>query len=198
MSEDERKQLTLWVAESQVNKWDDYADELNFTSRAEMIRRAVEFFYSSKTGETEDKASMADQVMAEVDDLKDKIDRNRSEMTDIRREQISQDNVQSFAQEISYEISQDLDQTKDNYRQVIRELAEDGIEYIHIDMDAIGFPEEVDEEFGEMSQVVTIEDVEENNILRPLIANIAQSEDDLEDQYGIEILDETEAVAHGI
>lgn len=193
----ERKQLTIWVSEDQVQNWDSYQEELGFQNRAEMIRRAVEYFHSTKTGENEGEA-ISDEVIGEIDSLQDKIDRTRAELSDIRREQISQDNIQSFAQETSYFLSKDLDSQTNNYRQVIQDLAEGGIEYIRIDMDAIGFPDKVDEEFGEMSQVVTIEDVEENKILRPLIVNIAQSEDDIEDQYGIEVLDENEAVAYGV
>ncbi|MDL0145781.1 hypothetical protein [Halobacterium salinarum] len=193
----ERKQLTIWVSENQVNNWDSYQEELGFQNRAEMIRRAVEYFYSTKTGEGEGQA-IAEDVLGELDSLQDKIDRTRADLGDIRREQISQDNIQDFAQETSYFLSKDLDSGIDDYRQVIRELAEDGVEYIRIDMDSIGFPDEVDEEFGDVSQVVSIEDVEDSSILRPLIGNIAQSEDDIEDQYGIEVLSEEEAVAYGV
>ncbi|MDL0144538.1 hypothetical protein [Halobacterium salinarum] len=84
-----------------------------------------------------------------------------------------------------------------HYQDIIQDLAKDGIEYIRIDMDSVGFPEERDEEFGEMARVVTIKDVEESDILRPLIANISQS-NDLESQFGVEVLDETEAVSYRI
>ncbi|QGA82075.1 hypothetical protein [Halomicrobium sp. LC1Hm] len=92
----------------------------------------------------------------------------------------------------------DDEEIQSHYRDIIRDLADDEIEYIRVDLDAIGFPEQREEEFGEMTRVVTIKDVEQSKILRPLIANIAESEDDIENQYGIEVLDEEEAVLYGI
>lgn len=92
----------------------------------------------------------------------------------------------------------DDEEIQSHYRDIIQDLADDGIEYIRVDLDAIGFPDQREEEFGEMSRVVTIEDVEESKILCPLIANIAESGSDIENQFGIEVLDEEEAVLYGI
>lgn len=193
---DDRKQLTLYVGEEQLERWDKYQDELHFSSRAEMIRRAVEFFYSVQS-EDEDNL-MYDEILKEMDDLKDQVEIAISQIGRVREEQISQDNVQSFAQETSYFISQDLDLINTDDRKIIQQLVDEGIEYLRIDLGAIGFPDQVDEEFSDRSQVVRIEDAAENKILRPLIANIAQSEEDLEEQFGIEILSQEEAVGMGV
>lgn len=102
----ERKQLTVWVSESQVEKWDGYQKDLGFTSRGEMIRRAVEYFYGEKTKEEDEGSLLVDE---RLDDLADKIDRVKADVNDVRREQINKSDMDDVAEEVAFRLQEVLE-----------------------------------------------------------------------------------------
>lgn len=67
----ERKQLTIWVSESQRDNWDEYQEELGFQNRAEFIRRAVEYYYRDKTSDKTLAHELEDTVETLSEDFQD-------------------------------------------------------------------------------------------------------------------------------
>jgi hypothetical protein len=96
MSND-RKQLTVWVSESQKQEWDDYQSELGFSSRGEMIRRAVEYYHAAETGDSGGDAS--EKVLSRLDDIEDRIERLKMDITDVRDNQMSEETLDELVEE---------------------------------------------------------------------------------------------------
>jgi hypothetical protein len=190
----ERKQVTIWLSEGQLEDWDNYQEELGFDSRAGLIRRAVESSYQQQEGEATQE-HLGGELRAEIEDLQQKIDLTRSEITDVRKEQISQDNIQSFAQETSHYLGQQLDGQGVSFSNIMGDLRSRG-KYIRIDSDSILRKEEP--EF-ENADVMAIDDLEaEPEALKDALKNAYEEADDAEEIFGLEILSGEEAVAHGI
>ncbi|MFP9193168.1 hypothetical protein ACLI4Q_16150 [Natrialbaceae archaeon A-CW1-1] len=92
----DRKQVTVWVSDSQLNDWDTYANELGYQSRGSMIRRAVESFYHRETAEMEQEMGVEDELM----DLQDQIQSLRLDVQDVRREQMSKNDMDTLVRDI--------------------------------------------------------------------------------------------------
>lgn len=70
----DRKQLNVRVPPEQKQNWDEYQDELGYQNRSEMIRRAVEYYYSIETGERADPTTGGQGTdYKEINDLKNRM-----------------------------------------------------------------------------------------------------------------------------
>lgn len=190
---DNRKQLTLYVGEEQLERWNEYQDELHFSSRAEMIRRAVEFFHSVQSNQGEDDL-MYEEILGEIDDLKDQVEIAISRIGNVREEQISQDNIQSFAQETAFH----MDTSKGSIDGLVENIKEKG-DYIRMHHAQVVIQDEDQPEFGDDTIVMEAEELREvDPTFRAGLREAWNQVDDAEEIFGIEILSEEEAVAHGI
>jgi hypothetical protein len=105
MGNTERKQIPLRVSKSQKENWEEYQEELGFGSRESMIRRAVEYFYAAKTGNSE--TELSDEISAQMDDIKNKLDILQADVGDVRREQLTGDDIDDIAEEVDFRLSRD-------------------------------------------------------------------------------------------
>lgn len=106
MGDTERKQIPLRVSASQKENWEQYQEELGFGSREAMIRRAVEYFYAVKTGKGGDE--LAEEVSSQLGRIQDRLDILRADVGDVRREQLTTDDVDDIAQEVSYVLDHEV------------------------------------------------------------------------------------------
>lgn len=104
MGDTERKQIPLRVSKSQKENWAEYQEELGFGSRESMIRRSVEYFHAAKTGNAE--TELSDEISAQMDDIKNKLDILRADVGDVRREQLTTEDIDDIASEVDYKLSQ--------------------------------------------------------------------------------------------
>lgn len=105
MGDTERKQIPLRVSASQKKNWEQYQEELGYGSREAMIRRAVEYFYAVKTGKGGDE--LAEEVSSQLGRIQDRLDILRADVGDVRREQLTTDDIDDIAEEFAYTLSKD-------------------------------------------------------------------------------------------
>lgn len=70
----DRKQLTIWVSESQKENWDQYKEELGFQNRSDMVRRAVEYYYRDKTSDDGLSEEIEDSINTLTGNVLDELD----------------------------------------------------------------------------------------------------------------------------
>jgi len=99
----DRKQIPLRVSKAQKKNWEDYQQELGYGSREAMIRRAVEYFYSAKTVEYQ--TELTNEIEAHLSDINDRLDVLRADVGDVRREQLTTENIEDIAEEVGYTFS---------------------------------------------------------------------------------------------
>lgn len=100
----DRKQINIRVSPGQLENWNEYQSELGFQNRAAMVRRAVEAFYASKTGESED---VNEVLESKLDDIEYRIEQLGFTMSDIREEQLTNDDIDDIAEEVDFRMSRD-------------------------------------------------------------------------------------------
>jgi|GEM_PF-4028958 len=115
-----RKQLTVWVSESQKENWDEYQQELGFSSRGEMVRRAVEYYHAAETGDEGGDAS--EKVLSRLDEIEDRVERVKLDIADVREEQVSEDLMDTLIHNL---ISNLMQETVDIPEEWVEEPFED-------------------------------------------------------------------------
>ncbi|WP_165874949.1 hypothetical protein [Natrarchaeobius oligotrophus] len=105
MGAPDRKQVVVRVSPSQRDDWDEYADELGFSSRGEMIRRSVEFFHSKQT---DDSDQSSEDLESRLVDMQDDLESLRLDVQDVRREQIGKTDIDDVADELEHRVTQYL------------------------------------------------------------------------------------------
>jgi hypothetical protein len=100
----ERKQIPLRVSAKKKKEWESYQEELGFGSREAMIRRAVEYFYATQTGEANDE--LQDEISTQLDSINRRLGNVQSDIADMRDNQLEKDDIPDIAEEVDYILSE--------------------------------------------------------------------------------------------
>ncbi|WP_336336867.1 hypothetical protein [Haloarcula brevis] len=98
--ETEKKQIAVRLTPEKKAKWNQYQEDLGLGSRETMIRKAVEHYHSVKVGDGGDE--QLTQLSRQMDDVLDAIERVKLDVADVRRGQITRDDIPDIAEEVSF------------------------------------------------------------------------------------------------
>jgi hypothetical protein len=99
----DQKQITIWIDEEQRERWSDYADELGYNSRAELVRRSVEHFYYHETSDGED------DILRRLDEIEQYLQRIQNLTQSLNDNTLSTDHISEIAEDLMYMMDEEFE-----------------------------------------------------------------------------------------
>jgi hypothetical protein len=99
----DQKQITIWIDEEQRERWSDYADELGYNSRAELVRRSVEHFYAHET------SSDDGDILERLDEIEQYLQRLQNLTQSLENNTLSPDHISELTDELVYKMEEEFE-----------------------------------------------------------------------------------------